>query len=116
MFRNVGGSVGIALSTALVTEHTQTHMAYLSVHMSPYDQAFNDSLQRSSAALLARGAALSERSSTATAYLYHTLQGQAAIMAYIDAFEIAAVLSLLLVPLALLSRPTKAAGTMPQGH
>jgi DHA2 family multidrug resistance protein len=116
MFRNVGGSVGIALSTAFVTEHTQTHMAHLASHMTPYDQAFNAALARHGATLLARGVAATEQMSSAGAYLYHALQNQAAIMAYIDAFQAAALLALLLVPLALLTRPAKATGGMPQGH
>ncbi|MDR3439061.1 DHA2 family efflux MFS transporter permease subunit [Telmatospirillum sp.] len=116
MFRNIGGSVGIALSTALVTEHTQTHMAHLSVHMTPYEQAYTNTLQHHSAALLAQGVAATSQLSTATAYLYRTLQNQAAIMAYIDTFEIAAVLALLLVPLALATRPAKVTGNTPMGH
>lgn len=116
MFRNVGGSVGIALSTALVTEHTQVHMAHLAARMTPFDQAFNDALQRHGATLMGRGVALTEQMSTAAAYLYHTLQSQAAIMAYVDAFHIAALLTLAMVPLALATKPAKASGAPPQGH
>lgn len=116
MFRNIAGSVGISLATAFVTEHTQMHMAYLGAHLTPYDHAYTDALQQHGAALLAQGVAAANQLSTATGMMFRTLQAQASIMAYIDAFQVSAVLALLLVPLALLSRPAKAGGKMPQGH
>ncbi|MGF6960001.1 hypothetical protein QFZ97_005931 [Paraburkholderia youngii] len=38
MFRNVAGSIGISLSTAMVRERTQARMAHLSEFMSPLSQ------------------------------------------------------------------------------
>ena len=46
MFRNVAGSIGISLSTALIRERTQARMAHLSGHMSTLSQNYNDTLQR----------------------------------------------------------------------
>jgi hypothetical protein len=46
MFRNVAGSVGISLSTALITSRTQTHMAYLSTHSEPVRRQFRNTLQQ----------------------------------------------------------------------
>ncbi len=42
MFRNVFGSIGISLATALVTSRTQTHQAYLSSNMTPLNQPYNE--------------------------------------------------------------------------
>ncbi len=116
MFRNIGGSVGIALSTACVNEHTQSHMAYLTNHLTPFDRPFAEALQSHAATLMAQGVATSLQLSTAAGQLYRTLQSQAAIMAYVDTFQIAAVLALLLVPLALLTKAAKTGGKLPQGH
>ena len=46
MFRNVAGSIGISLSTALIRERTQARMAHLSDHMSTLSQNYNDAIQR----------------------------------------------------------------------
>ncbi|HXP96217.1 MAG TPA: DHA2 family efflux MFS transporter permease subunit [Telmatospirillum sp.] len=116
MFRNVGGSVGISLATAYVTEHSQIHMAYLSQHLTPLDHAYAATLQQQSKVFTALGTAPGELLSSVTGHLYRVLQTQAAIMAYTDAFQAAASLALLLVPLALLFAATKAGGHPPQGH
>ena len=46
MFRNIFGSVGIAVVTALGAERLQTHRAYLAEHLTPYDQPYQDLLAR----------------------------------------------------------------------
>ncbi|PKU21740.1 DHA2 family efflux MFS transporter permease subunit [Telmatospirillum siberiense] len=116
MFRNIGGSIGISLATAYVTEHSQVHMAYLSQHLSPYDPAYAATLRRQTDALSAMGTAPVDLLSRATGHVYQMLQSQAAILAYVDAFQVAAGLALLLVPLTLLFAPIKAGGRSPQGH
>jgi DHA2 family multidrug resistance protein len=116
MFRNIGGSVGIALATAFVTEHSQVHMAYLSQHLTPYDHAFAGTLQQQTKALTILGTAPDSLASAASAHLFRILQSQSAILAYVDAFYAAACLALLLVPLALLFAPVKAGGHLPEGH
>ncbi len=116
MFRNIGGSVGISLATAFVTEHTQIHMAYLSEHLSPLDHAYAATVQQQSKAFATLGTAPADLLSAAMGHLYQTLQSQAAVLAYVDAFRAAACLALLLVPLALLFSPFKAGGGLPKGH
>jgi DHA2 family multidrug resistance protein len=116
MFRNIGGSVGIALATAYVTEHTQIHMAYLSQHLSTLDPAYAATLQQQGKAFAALGMAPANLLSATMAHLYQTLQSQAAILAYVDAFHVSACLALLLVPLAMLFTPIKAGGRLPKGH
>ena len=44
MFRNISGSIGIAMITALGAERQQAHRAYLAGHLSPYDQPYQDLL------------------------------------------------------------------------
>ena len=46
MFRNISGSVGIAVVTALGAERQQAHRAYLAGHLTPYDQPYQDMLWR----------------------------------------------------------------------
>lgn len=51
MFRNVAGSIGISVSTALIRERTQARMAHLSAHTSPLSQNFQDALHANARAI-----------------------------------------------------------------
>ena len=46
MLRNVGGSIGISLSTALVMNRAQVRQAYLVTYLSPLWQPYNETLQQ----------------------------------------------------------------------
>ena len=40
MFRNISGSIGISLATAMATERTQVHTAHLVANLTPLDQSY----------------------------------------------------------------------------
>ncbi|HDR9802655.1 TPA: DHA2 family efflux MFS transporter permease subunit [Burkholderia cenocepacia] len=111
MFRNVAGSIGISVSTALIRERTQARMAHLSTHMSTLSQNFQDALQENARAIGAlTGAQPSAALQTASGRLYQTFIEQATILAYIDVFAILAVFCAFSIPLTFLFSPAKAAG------
>ncbi|WP_334017785.1 DHA2 family efflux MFS transporter permease subunit [Burkholderia gladioli] len=111
MFRNVAGSIGISVSTALIRERAQARMAHLSEHMSPLSQNFQDALQRNAQSISAlSGAPPSAALQTANGRLYETFVSQATILAYIDVFAILAVFCAACIPLTFLFTPAKAAG------
>ncbi|WP_269507953.1 DHA2 family efflux MFS transporter permease subunit [Burkholderia sp. IMCC1007] len=110
MFRNVAGSIGISLSTALIRERTQARMAHLATHMSPLSQNFQDALHDNARTIGAlSGAPPAAALQTATGRLYETFISQATILAYIDVFAILAVFCAFSVPLTFLFSPVKAA-------
>ena len=110
MFRNVAGSIGISLSTALVTTRTQVHMAYLSQHLTPLSQPYDDTLTRVTRSLVASGTALTQAGQTATSYLYQTLIAQSTILSYLDVFAVYAVFAFLFIPMTFFFSPSKATG------
>ena len=55
MFRNVLGSVGISVSTAMITSRTQAHMAYLGYHSSHANPNFRDTLTQLTRAIQGLG-------------------------------------------------------------
>ncbi|WP_186198363.1 DHA2 family efflux MFS transporter permease subunit [Burkholderia gladioli] len=111
MFRNVAGSIGISVSTALIRERAQARMAHLSEHMSPLSQNFQDALQRNAQSISAlSGVPPSAALQTANGRLYETFVSQATILAYIDVFAILAVFCAACIPLTFLFTPAKAAG------
>lgn len=111
MFRNVAGSIGISVSTALVRERAQARMAHLSSHMSPFAPNFNDALHRRAATLSTlNGEPSAQALQTANGMLYQTFVEQATILAYIDVFAMLTVFCAACVPIMFFFSSAKAAG------
>jgi DHA2 family multidrug resistance protein len=110
MFRNIAGSIGIAVSTSAITQLSQVHQAYMSQHLSDLNQPFLDTMARNSAALISRGVAASDLTGVANGLMLRTLNIQAAMQAYGDVFTYCAVFAFIATPLAFLFPPTKAGG------
>jgi len=105
MFRNIFGSVGIAVVTALGAERLQTHRAYLAEHLTPYDQPYQDLLARHIKTLQAMGHTAQSAHDAALGLIDRTLNLQAAILSYMDLYAYIALATFCLVPLTLLFRP-----------
>jgi DHA2 family multidrug resistance protein len=116
MFRNVSGSVGISLSTAMVTTRSQVRMAYLGGHLSPFSQAYADLLAKASRTIAAGGQAMAAAQQSAGALLEQTLIKQSQILAYHDVFIFCAVISIIVVPLTFLLSPAKVGQRAGGGH
>ena len=111
LVRNLGGSVGISLVTAMVTRNEQVHQALLVGNMSPYHAPFREQL-----AALQNSLAMQSGAPTAPhqayAVLYRTLQQQAGLWSYVDGFRLLALVCVVCIPLIMLFRkPAK----MPDG-
>jgi len=110
MFRNVFGSVGISMATALITSRTQTHMAYLSGHLSAASPNLNGALAQISRAVQHLGASAMQSTQTAMGQVYRGLIAQAGFLAYKDVFLYCALLAFAFTPLTLFFSPVKTAG------
>ncbi len=111
MFRNVAGSIGISLSTALVTNRSQVHMAYLGQHMSPLSASYTEALQRVTESIQQGGSVLAQAGQAASGYLYQSLIAQSVILSYIDVFGLYALVAFAFVPFTFLFTPAKSAGS-----
>jgi DHA2 family multidrug resistance protein len=105
MFRNISGSVGIAVVTAMGAERLQAHRAYLAGHLSPFDQQYQELLARHAQALEGMGQTPSGAHDAAMGLINRTLDVQAAILSYSDLYTWTAVAAFCVVPLTLLFRP-----------
>jgi DHA2 family multidrug resistance protein len=72
LFRNVGGSAGIAMITTMMARRSQFHQARSSGHLTPLDAGYGDMLHGTASTLVAQGASAADcggarprRSSTA---------------------------------------------------
>lgn len=111
MFRNVAGSIGISVATALIRQRTQARMAHLSVHMTTFSQNYNDTLQRTAHTIAGMtGQPLAQALQSAAGQLYTTFISQATILAYIDVFAYLGIFCACIIPLTFFFSPAKAAG------
>ena len=104
MFRNISGSIGIAIVTAIGAERLQAHRAHLAEHMSPFDQPYRELLSRHTHALEALGQTPGGAHDAAMGLINQTLNQQAAILSYSDLYAYSAVAAFCVVPLTLLFR------------
>jgi DHA2 family multidrug resistance protein len=111
MFRNISGSVGIAVITALGAERQQAHRAYLAQHLSPYDPSYQDLLTRHTQTLQAMGQTPANAHEAAMGLINQILNKQAAILSYMDLYAYVALGAFCLVPLTLLFRAGVAGST-----
>jgi DHA2 family multidrug resistance protein len=107
LFRNLFGSIGISISTALVTTRTQVHSAYLSRYDTPLHAPFRVLQAQYARAIEALGQSADAVQQMALGRLYQVLRTQASVSAYTDVFMLCAILAFAAVPLAFLFSPTK---------
>jgi DHA2 family multidrug resistance protein len=114
--RQLGGSVGVALLTTLVSQREVFHHAVLSEKLTSNGVAALERVQAYTQALVARGIPLTEAKQSALALLDHTVNQQAAVMAFNDSFWLTGILVLATLPLiVLLGRPSRGA-VVSSGH
>jgi len=107
LFRNLFGSIGISISTALVTTRTQVHSAYLLQSGSPLHAPFMVLQAQYTRAIVALGQNAEAAQRIALGRLYQVFRTQASVMAYTDVFRLCALLAFASVPLAFLFSATK---------
>ena len=109
--RNLGGSIGISVSTTFLLRMTQTHQANLVTHMTPYDPVFQQRLS-GLAAGLSRYSGEPQAHMRAYGLLYGMLLQQANLMAYVDIFRWIALFMALCLPGVWLLRKVTSKGSV----
>lgn len=110
MFRNVFGSIGIALSTSAVTQRTQAHQVFLTERATPLNQPYQDMVTTYQHALMAMGNTAEAAKNMAVGRIYQIIRTQAAIMAYSDVFIYCAIVAFAVVPFTFLMTSKKSTG------
>jgi MFS transporter, DHA2 family, multidrug resistance protein len=110
LFRNLFGSVGISVSTALVTTRTQVHSANLVGNDTVLHAPFRVLQAQYVRTIEALGRNADAAHRIAAGRLYQVLRTQSALSAYTDVFMLCAVLAFAAVPLAFLFSATKRSG------
>jgi len=102
LMRNIGGSVGIAITQTLLARYRQEHINVLGAHVDGYSLPAQIMFQNLRASFMARGSDLATATNRAYAALFGMVQKQAGMLAFIDGFKVLALVFLLLIPLVLL--------------
>jgi MFS transporter, DHA2 family, multidrug resistance protein len=97
--RQLGGSFGVALLSTLVERQAKVHRSYLGEHVSALEPAGWERLTALQNMFLLRGADPDSALQAARAGLEHTLQTQALVLAFADAYLAILVMGLLALPL-----------------
>jgi DHA2 family multidrug resistance protein len=113
LMRQLGGSVGIALSATLVQRFTAIHRADLMASVTPYSEATRERLSQITNTLIARGDVPAMAQTKAVGFLNGLVTQQAMMLSFEQLFLMFGavfVLSLLLLPLMHRARLTAGAG------
>jgi MFS transporter, DHA2 family, multidrug resistance protein len=102
LLRNLGASVGISLVETMIARRSQVHQDELVSHVSRSRQSFRTATGGLSAQLSHRGLSQSQAARQTTLRIYNSVITQATVKSYIDVAWLLVVVSLVMVPIALL--------------
>jgi DHA2 family multidrug resistance protein len=109
LVRNLGGSFGVAFATTILSQRSQVHQTFLSEHITPYNPAFREALQRAHSLLQSHHSAAAASSTGGLAFIYQEVLRQASMLAFNDAFYAFAASTAALIPLTFLLRKRRKA-------
>lgn len=108
LMRNLGGSVGISISQALVTRRTQVHQSYLVEHTTYANPAYTDTLASLQQKFESLGQAPVDAQRSALGVIAQQMvTPQAQMLAYIDVFLFVCTLLLIVIPFVFFLRKPK---------
>ena len=110
LMRNLGGSIGIAGLTTILTRRAQMHQAMMVSHLTPFDPAYQQGLQAAQSALTPHsGSWLAHLQAQGS--ISASLGQQATLWAFVDDFRLFALMCIFCVPLVFLfKKVTRKAG------
>jgi DHA2 family multidrug resistance protein len=115
--RNIGGSVGIAVVSTLVTRGTQRRQSYLSANLRNDNPRFRATVEGLSATLRSQGMSAAQATHQALARLDLMVQQQAAALAFKDVIATLAIVVACLIPLAfIMKKPESVRTDTPPPH
>ena len=111
LFRNQGGSFGIALVTTLLSQRMQYHQSVLVTHVTTFDQRLTATVTGITNRFVEHGSSMADASVSALAQVYAIVQQQAAMLAFLDCFRILGAVAFIGVPLGIFIRKFKQGGS-----
>jgi DHA2 family multidrug resistance protein len=109
LFRNQGGSVGIAFVTTVLARRTQYHQSVLVAHATPFQQRYQEKLDTLSRYFVTHGFTAPDAALHAKAQLARIIQQQAAFLGFLDCFWLLGCACLIGAPLVFFTRKIRSA-------
>src|SRR5882724_3696018 len=116
LFRNWGGSFGIAFITTASQRRDQLHQSNLGSAIGGTSLQLASRVGDMTNYLMTKGFSGPDADAAAQGYLYQQLQHQVSLLSFMDCFRVIAWLTLAAVPLLLFVRRFKPAGKAPATH
>ena len=116
LFRNLGGSFGVAFVTTMLARRAQYHQTVLGSHITSFDQAAVASLHSIAGKLMAAGVQASEALPRAQALIYASVEKQSELLAALDVFWLLGLVAIVAAPLVLLIKSFRRSATAGGGH
>ncbi|HXE31316.1 MAG TPA: DHA2 family efflux MFS transporter permease subunit [Terriglobales bacterium] len=107
LMRNLGASAGISSVTTLVARRGQFHQNRMLAQLTPQNPGYRSLLSQLQAGFVARGNDATTAAHRALGALYGMLQQQSALLSFVEAFWLLAIIFLLMTPLVLIMRRPK---------
>jgi len=102
--RNLGGSLGISALSVILARRAQYHQSVLSAHTSQFDPVFQQQVSGLAQTFHSAGSDMVRSTQMAQQMIYSTVQRQAAMLGYLDAIMVFAVLCTVIAPAAFLMK------------
>jgi MFS transporter, DHA2 family, multidrug resistance protein len=116
LFRNQGGSFGIAFVTTMLARRTQYHQSILIAHATPSSAQYQNLIQNLTNYFSAHGFSHADAVVHAQARAFDLLERQATLLAGLDCFTILGWVVLIGVPLVFFIKKFKSAGGSASAH
>jgi DHA2 family multidrug resistance protein len=113
LMRNIGGSIGIAITGTMLGRQRQAVSAMLGENVTQYDLGTQAMLSQMKAGFMAAGADAVTATERAYVAMYGLIQRQAAMVSFVMIFRLLGAIFLLMLPLVLImKRPKRGPGPM----
>jgi DHA2 family multidrug resistance protein len=114
--RNLGGTFGISLVQTLLVQREQWHQSRLTETLNGFNPLYTQALANTARTLQAQGQSAAQAAQTAPGVIYQSLQKQAAMLSFVDAFHALLIVIMVLTPTIFLMRSRPPGAPSSGGH
>ena len=116
LFRNWGGSFGIAFITTLSERRQSFHQSVMGANLTHSSAALQEAIHNTASYLAQHGYSKADSVRAATLFYYNQLAHQTQLLAFMDCFRLIGWITLLAVPVLFFIRPFKVGGKPSANH
>src|SRR3954463_13771181 len=116
LMRNLGGSVGIAMTGTMLARQTQSYVNVYGANVDAYSPTTRTAFEAARSGFLAAGADMPPATQRAYAALFGSVQQQATMVSFVTLFRMLGVIFLFLLPLILVMKKPRGGGGAVAAH